>query len=208
VGDVAATVPAGDGSDVLLYSPAGDDRVQVLATGAQFEGVAAAGGRVAYVGGTATREGVRVSVLNGDGSVAWRGPWVSDATALAFDGRALAFRTGGCGYAGVVGAWEARLPAGPCTRSDAVVDAAVEPRRIVADVRCVNAGDDVCRVSAVARVAGGRVVGRASTRVRRGGARRLAIRLNARGRRVEPDRLRLTVSVTDPDGRSRVVYGP
>ena len=56
--------------------------------------------------------------------------------------------------------------------------------------------------------AGGSVVGRASTRVRRGGARRLAIRLNARGRRAAPDGLRLTVLVTDPDGRSRVVYGP
>ena len=207
-GDVAATVPVGDGSDVLLYSPSWDDRVRVLATGAQFEGVATAGGRVAFVGGSAAHDGVRVSVLSGDGAVAWRGPWVSDATALAFDGRALAFRTGGCGYAGVVGAWESRLPAGPCARSEAAVDAALEPRRIVANVSCINAGDDACRVSAVARLAGGSVVGRASTRVRRGGARRLAIRLNARGRRAAPDALRLTVQLTDPDGRSRVVYGP
>ena len=32
-GDVAATVPVGDGSDVLLYAPVSDDRVRVLATG-------------------------------------------------------------------------------------------------------------------------------------------------------------------------------
>ena len=42
--------------------------------------------------------------------------------------------------------------------------------------------------------------------MRRGGARRVAIVLNARGRRVAAERLRMTVRVTDPDGRSRVVY--
>ena len=152
-GDVAATVPAGDGSDVLLYSPSWDDRVRVLATGAQFEGVATAGGRVAFVGGSANRDGVRVSVLGGDGSVAYRGPWVGEASGLGFDGRALTFRTGGCGYAGIVGAWEARLPAGPCLRSEVAVDAQVERRRLVASVTCINASDDLCRVSAEVRTA-------------------------------------------------------
>ena len=117
---------------MLLYSPSWDDGVRVLATGAQFEGVATAGGRVAFVGGSASRDGVRVSVLSGDGAVVYRGPWVSDATGLAFDGRSLAFRTGGCGYAGPVGAWEARLPAGPCGRSEVTVDAQIESRRLTA----------------------------------------------------------------------------
>ena len=116
-GDVAATVPVGDGSDVLLYSPFWDDAVRVLATGAQFDSVVTAGGRVAFVGGRADRDGVRVSVLSGDGAVVYRGPWVSEASALGFDGRGLAFRTGGCGYAGVVGAWESRLRRGlACAR--------------------------------------------------------------------------------------------
>jgi hypothetical protein len=206
-GDVAAAVPAGDGSDVLLYAPVGDDQVRVLATGAQFEGVVTSGGRVAFVGGTASRDGVRVSVLNGDGSVAWRGPWVRDATALAFDGRALAFRTGGCGYAGVVGAWEPRLPAGPCGRTEVAIDAELLPRRLVMTARCINAADGSCRVSAVVRTTGGAFAGRASSRVRRGGWRRVAIPLNGRGRRAAPDALRLMVRATDPDGRSRVVYG-
>jgi hypothetical protein len=204
-GDVAATVPAGDGDDVLLYSPAWDDRVRVLATGTQFEGVATAGGRVAFVGGSPVRDGVRVSVLDGDGAVVWRGPWVSEATALAFDGRALAFRTGDCGLGGVIGGWEARLPAGACMRSDVTVGAEVRPRRVIARVACVNAPGDRCRVSAVVRTSGGSVVGRSRAFVRRGGAKRLRIALNARGRRAAPELLRLNVRVTDPDGRSRVI---
>ena len=181
-GDVAATVPVGDGSDVLLYSPVSDDGVRVLATGAQFDSVATAGGRVAFVGGRADRDGVRVSVLSGDGAVVYRGPWVGEASALGFDGRSLAFRTGGCAYAGPVGAWESRLPAGPCVRSEAAVDAELEPRRIVAGVACINASDDLCRVSAEVRTRSGALAGRASARVRRGGARRVPIALNARGR--------------------------
>ena len=128
-GDVAASVPVGDGSDVLLYSPSWDDGVHVLATGAQFEGVATAGGRVAFVGGPlpATACGCRCSRRR---RRVYRGPWVSDATGLAFDGRSLAFRTRGCGYAGPVGASEARLPAGPCGRSEVTVDAQIESRRL------------------------------------------------------------------------------
>jgi hypothetical protein len=205
-GDVAATVPVGDGSDVLLYSPVGDDGVRVLATGPQFDSVTAAGGRVAFVGGSADRDGVRVSVLSGEGAVVYRGPWVGEASALGFDGRNLAFRTGACGYAGVVGAWESRLPAGPCVRSEVAVDAQLEPRRILARVACINASGGDCRVSAEVRTRAGAMAGRASARVRRGGAKRVAIALNARGRRSAPERLRMTVRVTDADGRSRVVY--
>ena len=207
-GDVAATVPVGDGSDVLLYSPSWDDGVRVLATGAQFEGVATAGGRVAFVGGTASRDGVRVSVLSGDGAVVYRGPWVSDATALAFDGRSLAFRTArlrvrraGRGVGGAASGGPVRTLGGDRRRPDRV--AAADRRACT----CINAADDLCRVSAVARTFRGALAGRATARVRRGGARDLEIRLNARGRKAAPEGLRLTVRATDPDGRARVVYG-
>ena len=51
-GDVAATVPAGDGTGVLVWAPAGASGVRVLARGASRLGrVAVAGGRVAYVTG-------------------------------------------------------------------------------------------------------------------------------------------------------------
>ena len=62
-GDVAASTPAGDGRDVLLYSPGWDTRVRALARRRGFEGVATAGGRVAFVGSNAPDAGVRVSVL-------------------------------------------------------------------------------------------------------------------------------------------------
>ena len=61
-GDVAATVPAGDGTGVLVWAPAGASGVRVLARGASRLGrVAVAGGRVAYVTGAGLREGVRAS---------------------------------------------------------------------------------------------------------------------------------------------------
>ena len=162
---------------------------------------------MAFVGGRADRDGVRVSVLSGDGAVVYRGPWVGEASALGFDGRSLAFRTGGCAYAGPVGAWEARLPSGPCVRSEVTVDAQIESRRLITRVACINAADDLCRVSAVARTFRGAFAGRAAARVRRGGARDVEIRLNARGRKAAPEGLQLTVRATDPDGRARVVYG-
>ena len=64
-GDVAATVAVGDGSDVLLWAPAGASRVRVLATQVRMETVATAGGRVAYVGSNRLDAGVRVTVLDG-----------------------------------------------------------------------------------------------------------------------------------------------
>lgn len=64
-GDVAATVPAGDGTGVLVWAPAGASRVRELATGGSRLGrVAVAGGRVAYVTGAGLREGVRVVVVD------------------------------------------------------------------------------------------------------------------------------------------------
>ena len=57
-GDVAATVPVGDGTDALVLSPAGSERVRVLARGVRFGRVAAAAGaRLRLRRGL--REGVR-----------------------------------------------------------------------------------------------------------------------------------------------------
>ena len=87
-GDVAATVPAGDGTGVLVWAPAGASGVQVLARGASRLGrVAVAGGRVAYVTGAKLREGVRAVVVDPAGPrEVLRGPPVYDVTSLSFDG--------------------------------------------------------------------------------------------------------------------------
>lgn len=64
-GSVAATVPAGDGTGVLVWAPAGASRVRELAVGGSRLGrVAVAGGRVAYVTGAGLREGVRAVVVD------------------------------------------------------------------------------------------------------------------------------------------------
>ena len=61
-GDVAATTAVGDGSDVVLYAPAGAARVRALAREVRMETVTTAGGRVAYVGSNRLDAGVRVTV--------------------------------------------------------------------------------------------------------------------------------------------------
>src|SRR3954454_23068995 len=48
-GEVAASVPVGDGTDALVYAAPGADRVRVLARGLRFGRVAVGGGRVAFV---------------------------------------------------------------------------------------------------------------------------------------------------------------
>ena len=130
-GDVAATVPVGDGDDVLLWAPAGDDRVRVLATGAQFARVAVAGGRVAFVGADGLRDGVRVRDRPATRAVVFRGPPAFDVTALGFDGRDLAFarrrlrlRRAGRGV-------RVAAARGPVLAHRLAVDAALEPRRLV-----------------------------------------------------------------------------
>ena len=212
-GDVAATVPVGDGSDVVLFAPADAVRVRVLATGAEFSRVAVAGGRVAYIGAVPGRDGVRVTVLDASsGRVVWRGPAASDIGGLGFDGRALAFHTPSCGYAGVLGTSQAVLPPGPCVRTEIAVSTtipAVRSNRLRVRIGCINAPLGRCRVTATLRTRGGKLAGRVGGRVAVADTRVLAIPLRPVGRRValrdDGARLVLTVVVTDPDGRSRVV---
>lgn len=192
-GDVAATVPAGDGTGVLVWAAAGQSRVRELARGPRLGRVAVAGGRVAYVTGAGLGEGVRVVVVDPVAAVArdaasaasrrevLRGPASYDVTSLSFDGAWVAFSTPSCLF--VASASAATIPAGPCSRT--VV--AIEPLRGGGRVRvaCINAPARACRLRASA---GGRTV---STTVRRGQARVLSV-----------PRGRLQVRTLDPGGRS------
>ena len=123
-GDVAATVPAGDGTGVLVWAPAGASGVRVLARGASRLGrVAVAGGRVAYVTGAGLREGVRAVVVDPAGPrEVLRGPPVYDVTSLSFDGAWLGFSTPSCLYVASASAFT--LPAGPCARTEVAARAA------------------------------------------------------------------------------------
>ena len=158
-GDVALTVPAGDGDDVLLWAPAGSSRVRVLARGRTFGIVAAADGRVAYVRGTALG-GSSVVVVDGSGRVVSRGPVVGEVRTLSFDGAAVGFSTGSCLV--VETGSNRALPAGPCSRTVILSDREGGQRVRVA---CLNAPGASCRVRVrsrggrvrVARVARGRV---------------------------------------------------
>ena len=127
-GDVAATVPAGDGTGVLVWAPAGASSVRALARGASRLGrVAVAGGRVAYVTGAGLSEGVRPMVVDPPTRrEVLRGPPVYDVTSLSFDGAWLGFSTPSCLY--VASASALRLPAGPCARTEV----AAEPRAAAA----------------------------------------------------------------------------
>ena len=114
-GDVAATTAVGDGSDVLLYAPAGASRVRALAREVRMEGVATAGGRVAYVGSNRLDAGVRVTVVDGaSGARVFRGPVSETADRMSFDGTHLAWATGGCTLLATVPAASVSvLPRGP-----------------------------------------------------------------------------------------------
>ena len=168
-GDVAATTAVGDGSDVLLYAPAGASRVRALAREVRMEAVATAGGRVAYVGSNRLDAGVRVTVLDGaSGARLFRGPVSETAERLSFDGTHLAYATGGCTLlATVPTASVSVLPEGPCVRTEATV-ARLEGAR--AEVTCLSAPSASCRVRAAGRTP---LVPRGRTRVvppRRAGA--------------------------------------
>lgn len=63
-GDVAASVPVGDGTGALVWAAAGESRVRVIARGERLGRVAVAGRRVAHVTGAGLREGVRVVVVD------------------------------------------------------------------------------------------------------------------------------------------------
>lgn len=192
-GDVAATLPAGDGTGVLVWAGAGESAVRVLASGASRLGrVAVARGRVAYVTGAGLREGVRAVVVDpaavrepvgaspaARGEVL-RGPAAYDVTSLSFDGAWLAFSTPSCLY--VASASAATLPAGPCARTEVAAEALRGGGRV--RVACINAPTRACRVR----------VGARTVLVRRGQARVISA-----------PRGPLRVRTVDPDGRSRRV---
>ena len=181
-GDVAATVPAGDGTGVLVWAPAGASGVRVLARGASRLGrVAVAGGRVAYVTGAKLREGVRAVVVDPAGPrEVLRGPPVYDVTSLSFDGAWLGFSTPSCLYVASASAFT--LPAGPCARTEV----AAEPLRGGGRVRvaCINAPTRACRV--------------------RVGAKTVFVRRD-QARVISAPRGPLRVRTVDPDGRSHRV---
>ncbi len=205
-GDVAATVPTGDGEDVLLWAPARAERVRVLATGREYGRVATAGGRVAFAAGDGLRDGERLTVIDAaTRRTLFRGPPAFSIDGLSFDGRTIAFATPGCTLIGPV--WRRssrRTRAARRVRADRRRGQhrvpAVRGNRYGVRVACINAPARACRVSA-RLTSRGRSAGRADARVRRGSTRLIEIPLRARR-----GRLRLTVRVTDPDGRTRTVY--
>jgi hypothetical protein len=213
-GDVALTVPVGDGSDVLLWAPAGASRVRELRRGQDYGTVATAGGRVAWVGAEGARDGTRVSVIDATTRrIVFRGPPAFSIPQLSFDGRNVAFATSLCAFVGPASPSASRrtIPAGPCLRSDLAVNPeTARGGRYRVRIACINAPAARCRVTARLATRDGKLAGRLSARVPRGGSRVLDIPLNARGRaevrRGRTDRLGLQVVLSDPDGRSRTVY--
>jgi hypothetical protein len=146
-GDVAATVPAGDGTDALVWSPAGSERVRVLARGQRFGRVALASGRIAFVGDLGLREGVRVVVVDGaSGRELFRGPPASDVSSLTYDGTVAAWSTPTCLLVG----WSSRfrVPPGPCVRTDIVTARVSEGT----EVTCINAPTRRCHIRAGNRI--------------------------------------------------------
>jgi hypothetical protein len=145
-GDVAATVPVGDGTSALVWSAAGSERVRVLARGERFGRVAVADGRIAYVGDAGLREGVRVIVVDGaSGRELFRGPPSADVSSLAYDGSAAAWSSESCRFVG----WASRfrVPEGPCLRT-VIATARVSGGTAVT---CINAPTRRCHVRAGGR---------------------------------------------------------
>ncbi len=178
-GEVAATVPVGDGDDVLLWAPAGATRVRELTRGHEYSRVAVAGGRVAFVAADGLREGVRAFVIDPRSRrIVFRGPPAFDVSSLSFDGRNLAFALPGCLVAGPAVS-RRTIPPGPCSRTDLAVDSAeLRAGSVRVRVACINAPASRCRVAARVTTRSGRAAGRLDTRVRVGSARVLSIRLN------------------------------
>jgi hypothetical protein len=215
-GDVALSVPIGDGSDALLWAPAGASHVRVLRRGQDYATVATAGGRVAWVGAEGTRDGTRVNVIDAaTRRIVFRGPPAFHVAQLSFDGRHVAYATSLCSYVGPAARSASRrtLPAGPCLRSDIAVNPEspiTRGNRYRVRVACINAPAARCRVAVHLRTRDGKVAGRLSARVPRDGSRVLEVPLNAHGRvearRGRGDRLALRVVLSDPDGRSRTAY--
>jgi hypothetical protein len=203
-GEVAASVPSGDGGDVLLWAPAGASRVRVVAVGREFGRVVAAGGLVAFVRGDGRLdEGERVEIIDpARRRVVFRGPWVRYVSGLAFDGRSVAFWSGDCGFVSPAspGSSRASIPAGACFRSEVEVNRfvpAVVDGRYRLRVACVS-GYRECRVN-VRITRRGRILARARARVSHRTARILSIPVR------RSDGLRVRVDAIDPDGRTRVL---
>jgi hypothetical protein len=194
-GDVAATVPVGDGDDVLLWAPAGATRVRELARGDDYASVAIGGGRVAFVAGDGLREGARAFVIDPSSRrIVFRGPPAYDVSSLGFDGRAIAFALPNCLIAGPPVS-RRTIPPGPCSRTDLAVDSPqLRDRTVSVRVACINAPGARCRVAARVTTRSGRAAGRLDTRVPIGSARVLAIRVNRSARNA---RLQVTVRAVE-----------
>ena len=130
-GDVAATVPVGDGDDVLLWAPAGATRVRELARGPRV--LARRRRRVAASRSSARdglREGVRAFVVDPRSRrIVFRGPPAFDVASLSFDGRNIAFALARLPGRRPGRSRAARSRPGPCSRTDVAVDSAGAPRR-------------------------------------------------------------------------------
>ena len=140
-GEVAATLPVGDGTEALVYAAPGAERVRVLARGLRFGRVAVAAGRVAFVSDGGLSEGVRVEVVDArSGRVVFRGPPAIDVSSLSYDGSAVAWATPSCLFVGTSSRFT--VPSGPCVRTVVAV------ARVRAGVRvaCVNAVTHRCHV--------------------------------------------------------------
>ena len=194
-GDVAATVPVGDGDDVLLWAPAGATRVRELTRGHEYSRVAVAGGRVAFVAADGLRDGVRAFVIDPRSRrIVFRGPPAFDVSSLSFDGRNLAFALPGCLVAGPAVS-RRTIPPGPCSRTDLAIDSAeLRQGSVRVRVACINAPARRCRVAARVTTRSGRAAGRLDTRVPVGSARVLSIRLNGNARNA---RLQVTVRAVE-----------
>lgn len=194
-GDVAATVPVGDGDDVLLWAPAGATRVRELARGHEYARVAVGGGRVAFVGADGLREGVRALVIDPrTRRIVFRGPPAFDVSSLGYDGRNIAFALPGCLVAGPAVS-RRTIPPGPCSRTDLAVDTAeIRDGSVSVRVACINAPARRCRVTARVTTRSGRAAGRLNARVPRGSARVLKIRVN---QSAGTARLQLTVRAVE-----------
>jgi WD40 repeat protein len=195
-GDVAATTATGDGSDVVLWAPAGATQVRVLGTLARAEEITTAGGRVAFVGSNRLDAGVRVTVLDGaTGAALFRGPITAEAGGLSFDGAHIAYRTEACTLVSDVSAGSSAsvLPTGPCVRTTATV-ASLAPAGAYAraEVGCLSSPGNACHVAAR--------LGRERVTARIPAGRTRTLRLRGRGTKI-------SVRVTDPDGRTRVLSG-
>ncbi|HEX6023990.1 MAG TPA: hypothetical protein VFZ00_18515 [Solirubrobacter sp.] len=198
-GDVAATVPVGDGDDVLLWAPAGASRVRELKRGDDYGSVAVGAGRVAFVASDGLRDGFRAFVIDPRSRrIVFRGPPALDVSRLSFDGRTIAFALPNCLIAGSPVS-RRTIPPGPCARTDLAVDSpSLRDGSVSFRVACINAPARRCRVIARVTTRSGRLVGRLDKGVPLGRARVLSIRVKR-----PSARLRLTVRAVEPANGGR-----